>query len=548
MIRTGVVVAAIAVLFLTDGSRAFAETAAAAPATTPATAPSSQPSNAFTIGKDTTRISGPVRPDGTIDYVGALNARMSAGVTPANNAAVGLIRVLGPGAFRIEGAKRAKFFAALGIDPPPADGIYHVVPDQYVEQNAQGDEAQKANDALQHLHDKPWTAAEQPLLAKWVTSQDAAITRIADSVALPKFYLPLVSKSEPQSMFGTVGDGLTAMRSAGRALAYRASFRLGKGDFDGFRSDVRSLSQLSRHLASRPTYLDYLVATGLDALAIATMTGATTSERLTAAQARTLLADLEATPPMPTAAEAIDLGERYIMLDYFVTAARYGWAKAAEMMTGGGRPRPFAYAGTKTRDWDAVFRKVNTWYDRQVAMVAAPSQAERDRAASEFDRELRRLHARSEGPLSFMAPVEDRVLPMIAMPVGAAAKLRTENDLRLELCRVALALAAFHADHSKYPAQAGELVPAYLPVLPPDTLAKGSPDLRYAVNALGGYRLASVGPNGTDDRERAAQNFKVDDIVILGGKQPPPPPMLKEEFEPRLDKVDSPQPQQQPRK
>src|ERR1043166_6416209 len=39
----------------------------------------------FTIAKDTTCITAPLKPDGTPDYIAALNAQFSAGVTPQNN-------------------------------------------------------------------------------------------------------------------------------------------------------------------------------------------------------------------------------------------------------------------------------------------------------------------------------------------------------------------------------------------------------------------------------------------------------------------------------
>src|SRR6184192_2449765 len=40
----------------------------------------------FAISKETTYVAGPVRADGTIDYVEAINERLSQGVTKENNA------------------------------------------------------------------------------------------------------------------------------------------------------------------------------------------------------------------------------------------------------------------------------------------------------------------------------------------------------------------------------------------------------------------------------------------------------------------------------
>ena len=50
----------------------------------------------MTIGPDTTRIMGPLRANGTVDYITALNEKMGRGVDAERNAAVVLARVVGP--------------------------------------------------------------------------------------------------------------------------------------------------------------------------------------------------------------------------------------------------------------------------------------------------------------------------------------------------------------------------------------------------------------------------------------------------------------------
>ena len=56
-----------------------------------------KPHVAITISKETTYITGPLRKDGYVDYVAALNQRFRAGVTPENNAAVPFLKAMGPG-------------------------------------------------------------------------------------------------------------------------------------------------------------------------------------------------------------------------------------------------------------------------------------------------------------------------------------------------------------------------------------------------------------------------------------------------------------------
>src|SRR5262245_13886792 len=66
----------------------------------------------FTIGKETTFVTGPVDEKGFIDYPAALNERLGQGVSAENNAVVLLRQALGPE----EHDKRlpAAFYKALG--------------------------------------------------------------------------------------------------------------------------------------------------------------------------------------------------------------------------------------------------------------------------------------------------------------------------------------------------------------------------------------------------------------------------------------------------
>ncbi|MCH8045343.1 MAG: hypothetical protein IID44_16655 [Planctomycetes bacterium] len=78
----------------------------------------------FTISKETTGITKPLRPDGYVDYVKALNQAMSKGVTPKNNAAALIVRAIGP---QVDGEPiPERFFKELGIDPLPEKGEYFI--------------------------------------------------------------------------------------------------------------------------------------------------------------------------------------------------------------------------------------------------------------------------------------------------------------------------------------------------------------------------------------------------------------------------------------
>ena len=78
----------------------------------------------ITVSKETTYILEPLRPDGYVDYIAAINRRCSEGVTPENNAAVPFCRALGPK--KIDSAIRKRFFEFWGFPSCREEGAYLV--------------------------------------------------------------------------------------------------------------------------------------------------------------------------------------------------------------------------------------------------------------------------------------------------------------------------------------------------------------------------------------------------------------------------------------
>jgi hypothetical protein len=86
---------------------------------------------AVTISKETTRITEPLRKDGYVDYVAALDQRFRSGVRPANNASVLFWQAMGP--HEIDPKHRDEYFKRLGIPPLPEKGNYSVPLDRYAQ-------------------------------------------------------------------------------------------------------------------------------------------------------------------------------------------------------------------------------------------------------------------------------------------------------------------------------------------------------------------------------------------------------------------------------
>ena len=86
-------------------------------------------------------------------------------------------------------------------------------------------------------------------------------------------------------------------------------------------------------------------------------------------------------------------------------------------------------------------------------------------------------------------------MPAVEMVLNAEDR----GNMRLELTKLAFALAEYRAQHGVYPAKLADLVPKYVAAIPADVFSGGA--LHYKPQA-DGYLLYSVGPNGKDDGGR----------------------------------------------
>ncbi len=89
-----------------------------------AEAPDPGSSGVIRVSKETTRISGPLKKNGNVDYLAAINKEKSRGVTSANNAGVPIWQAFGRQELVPELVD--EFFRRLGMTPPPENGEYYI--------------------------------------------------------------------------------------------------------------------------------------------------------------------------------------------------------------------------------------------------------------------------------------------------------------------------------------------------------------------------------------------------------------------------------------
>lgn len=465
----------------------------------------------ITIAKDTTRILTPLRNDGYVDYVAALNDLCSKGVTPENNAVVPLQKAIGPNS--IDKSIREEYFQLLGIAELPEEGSYFIDFDDYVAKRGRKAE-KKLNDQYELAMDAPWSAKKFPVVAEWLKANETPLEYVVEASHRSRYYAPLVSNSDTTPVVAILLPNLSGTRYVARALTSRAMLALKSGDVDATSADLLACHRLARLIGQGPTLIDALVSIAIDRMASRADTVLAASGKLSAEEITAYVAKLEKLPPLPDMIEKVDISERYMFLDCVAGLARSGPA-ALTAIEGGGSVSEFKKVMLKAIadmmvDWDEVLRMGNRWYDRMVEISRKPTREERAEAWMEFDEDLEKTMEQASDKKAMLMDllvgkssreivtekIGNMMLALLLPALSKATEAGERGVAYAEVTRVAVALAAYRADHGTYPNKLKMLVPKYISEVPCDRFADAALIYR-PINK--GFVLYSIGPNGKDD-------------------------------------------------
>ena len=504
----------------------------------------------FTLSKETTYVTEPLRKDGTVDYVAALNALSKRGVTAENNAAVVLYQVVGPGDIRSE--LRPVYFKQLGIAPLPIQGNYFVTLDQLVQQAVVGRNVSEqefvkldplvrrrvfaAQDKVWEQFDqaqiRSWNAREFPLLAEWLQVNRDPLKLLQQAVQRPRYYSPLIATEKEAPLVSVLLPGLTQYRELARALSIRITMNVSEGKIDEVIADSVTCHRLGRLIGQGPFLIDSLVAVAIDTMACHADVMAAHYGKLSLAEIKAWRKQLQGLTPVPSIIERIDIGERFSYLDVTLGMVRFGPSGLSQLDEMGessenektGFRDIFSKAMLNSiSEWDNVMRRGNGWYDKLATAGRKATYQERVAAFAEIDQELEEL-AKSTSDLKKLAlsllaqgkkpttvlssQLSDILISLMLPAVGQATLAEDRLVMNNRLVEVALGLAAYRQETRQYPVQLEQLVPKYLDKIPEDLFS--SKPVRYRRKTQG-YLLYSVGPNQKDDGGQQ-ENQELDDV------------------------------------
>ena len=497
------------------------------------------PRVAVRISPETTYVTAPLRADGSVDYLAAINRRSGQGTTLENNASVLIWQALGPAPY--DAGTRDAFFKALGIPTPPEEGNYFISVEQFTEQQAEaepgdGGSAQEQSGDTEALEDqlrsavtRPWTQDEFPLLAQWLRANEKPLALVTRATYRPRRYDPLVVAPDVSyQLVLALLPLVSECRSLASALAARAMFRVSAGQTDDAWQDLMAAHRLSRLVMQGPTLVEGLVGLGTNIQICAAQRALLQHAELTAEQIAQMRGDLDTLSPLSNIVDKLDFYERLTCLDSIFSTAREMSGGAASGLTDNALFSRLAELRGKSIDWNLVSTRVNSWWDKNIVACRMPTRARRKVALAGLEDEFKKRAQAPKGvkesinaaieALDSRRAISERLADVfIALMLPAMSNfcdVQERGALELDLTKLTFSIAAYRADHGTYPARLSDLVPKYIPKVPDDPFAAAP--IRYTINE-GGYVLHSFGPDQWDDgvsEEDAAYETWSDDLIV----------------------------------
>lgn len=469
------------------------------------------------------KLGSPTIPENVTGAMRELNARMSKGIKPADNAVVHLVQLFGKGVL-VENLREPSL-EMLGIealDPELPRLIY--MRDFAKMKHPENEKSQdKFIEKLAvEFHDaaaKPWKSKDYPILAEYFDVNKAQLDRVTRIADLPAYYAPLLSEDQPPSLMSPSFAIEYRLPYLSQCLAIRAMSRLTEGDFADATRDLIAGHKLALLLANgSPMDVSMAKAHWVDSNAFRGELEMLRSGLLTEAEAREYAAILQALPPMPKSSVAADVGERFIVRQEIELLrdnddAMHGffdWDASLHL-------EDLSKLRAAKINWDLAIKRADEIQDETVnAMLLT----DREKQMREIDRLNQEATFWKESAESDETKLNDALMKdpeaaskWIGESVARSLKtniwqrVHTDNrgSVRRDFMIVALALVAYQKAENEFPNQLADLSPSILKTIPLDTHSNEMfgyqklPNGKAQLTSWGADRIANAGQWPSDD-------------------------------------------------
>jgi hypothetical protein len=438
---------------------------------------------------DTTRIVEPTLPDGSVDYLGAIENYFSRGVTPENNAVPLILEALGRSALP-KTQPPDGITSRLGMPHLPAQGDYFVSFQDFTKQKTG---IPQSLDTDQDVRTAPQgkLPSPTPLIKDWLASNKKPLARLHEASLRTRFFIPFNGGNRPDMIVSVLLPHVNPLRESTRALSLRSRVRGDDGDFAGAREDALTLHRLARLLGQSPTLVERSVAIAIENLACDSDRTIAESAKASPQDLRGFAARLAQLPDLQAPSPAIDNGERFMMLDatqHFARLSPREAGRAYRAVSGNGDIPPDFLFPFLPIPYEQSMIDANAWYDGLLAAFRQPTYALRHEALTRWEKDVDHV----SNNIHFGIVSADWALRLFMPSLNRFQTKWESARAEIRLTRIALLLAAYKQEHGAYPASLSELSSD----LPADNFSD-HPFLYTRTSS--GYTLYSPGPNLIDD-------------------------------------------------
>ncbi len=454
------------------------------------------------VSPATTYLTEPLTADGRVDYAEALNRHYGRGATPLNNAAIPLWKLAHE---TTDDRFVREYFAKLGTAPPATSEP------EFVPLLSPTENSDLLNETLAQSVLRPWRTDEYPKVAVWLNDNESQLAKAVAASRLPVYYSPIVH--DPDEILSMIQlPGVRGIRTLAQALVARSMQHLHYQRFSEAWGDLTAALRLGRLAANGSTLVEGLVSCSIEKVTLQGFRQYLLLAPLSRDSSLSCRLELKSIPAAERIADKIKLCERFMQLDVLIRLAR----KDVHAFEGSFFEK-LANGPTRNLDFHAATLQCNADWDRIAAIMTNPDPRIASLEWYALESELDVLPVNPHKPVhiwhnffarNYVAKVRGETfsrmllkaeVPAIRAVIHVARTARQEFDLLL----LGFRLAAFHAQHGKYPAALAELEMHDGEPLPIDRFT--SNDLAYRT-ANGGYLLYSFGPNGEDNGGRTRED------------------------------------------
>jgi hypothetical protein len=466
--------------------------------------------------------SGPLLPDGRIDYAAALNTHHNEGVTSENNAYRAIYLLMGRDFVPGDGSYSAKvatqFDELLDIKPEEiAQAPRFVRWYDYAEQRGiDFDEAMVIEDSA---WDTAFDHAKIDTLVAWIESCEPFFDRLDQAVALPEYWRPWIRSVHGDNQGVVVtSSGLSEIRAMARALDTKAKWALHTGRPQVAAECVVTMTGLAQQVARGGGSIELLVGFSIDAMVYQLLHDALIDKQFDSDSIDRVLACLNDRSDAGRLAEIFYTTERALQISMYLTLAldmeslndwiifevdarqlldeidRVGldYSAAVRRLSGyvttqseQARARSYReYLSLTEQEGQTLAERLEVVQDRYI-VEEAEDKFRIDLSSTRFERD------------SLTDLTVDLYFGMVAQANEAVARTMYRQQAQLAVARATLACERYRLKHSEYPATLDMLVPEVLPEQPIDPMDGQA--LRYRRNIDGIAVVYSVNTNLEDD-------------------------------------------------